>query len=197
MKASHAEVYSDGAVFYIGNLVDWLPAGAPARFGIVEAHNYRTMAVCDAVFGPGVSDGHWTRREPGDWGDDNLSANYLADDAALVCVYEWTGPGQGAEMGRMGCPPGRARALNAHGDATTQSVTLDGWTVMLCRGEDGTMLVQVDSPSTEPDHAREHDPDGTPRARIYLNDADEPLYENPRYDGIVGTEHQPEKEDPA
>jgi len=60
-------------------------------------------------------------------------------------------------------------------DPMISAAALDGWRVMLCRGEDGTMLVQVDSPKD-----KDCDADGAPRCRVYLNDADEPLYENPR-----------------
>jgi hypothetical protein len=64
----------------------------------------------------------------------------------------------------------------------SDTTTLDGWTVMLMRGEDGVMLVQIDSPPGASAHYdAEHDAEGWPRARIYLNDGDEPLYERPAY----------------
>ncbi len=89
----HAEVYSDGAVFYVGEITR---ASGSACEGVIEAHNYgggtpprdgvTGLDIAHASFAPGLAAGTWTRVDLSTWPEDCLFANYHAD-ATLDAVY--------------------------------------------------------------------------------------------------------------
>jgi hypothetical protein len=93
---AHAEVFSDGAVFYVAEGTDV----AGRRFtGIYEAKCYGKrrpdsdghddhQALIDAAFHDKTC---WRLRTLETWDEDELYANYDAD-ARLVRIYEWIGP---------------------------------------------------------------------------------------------------------
>ena len=92
---SHAEVFSDGAVFYIG----LTPSSGDGRYmGVLEAKNLKSMDshgdenttdVIDSTFHDTAC---WKRVELRDWDEDDLYANYEGD-ATLTRIYRWIGPG--------------------------------------------------------------------------------------------------------
>ncbi len=88
----HAEVFSDGAVFYIGNVGEH----GQQLEGVVEAHNYgggspdrdgvTGLDLAHLAFAPGLAVGDWVRADLAKWPEDCLFANY-PNDATLEAIY--------------------------------------------------------------------------------------------------------------
>lgn len=81
----HAEVYSDGTVFYI--VADRRHDGT-RQLRVDEVNNLRTMDVVDGTFYDGTS---WQLMDLASWDEDEVYAHYEAD-AQLVRVYKWVEP---------------------------------------------------------------------------------------------------------
>jgi len=155
----HAEVFSDGAVFYIAEMTD---TSARRYVGILEAKNLKTLDratddeittdVIDATF---HDTKNWKRANLADWDEDNLYARYEGD-AHLTRIYEWIGPKTKlAENTPMDDPNDtkqpsaiqthlsnarndvEARLVaNGHTLGRTKSITIDGIFVQVTYAED-------------------------------------------------------------
>ncbi len=101
----HAEVFSDGAVFFIGHRTD---GAARQTVGLVQAHKLASAQAVEALFAHAITAGQWTAHEPTAWNEDDLYMAYCLGDVArerpggespgrspdLVRIYEWIGRGK-------------------------------------------------------------------------------------------------------
>jgi len=118
---SHAEVYSDGAVFYIGGSHEH-----PDHLVIHEAHNLAlklplkraegraaVMRVVDATFVGNTLNGApmWRLVDLDAWGEENICAHYV-DGGEIVRIYEYV-PNAGTRDTRERCAACGAIRSNA------------------------------------------------------------------------------------
>jgi hypothetical protein len=101
----HAEVFSDGAIFFIGHRTD---GAARQTVGLVQAHKLASAQTVEAFFASAIVAGQWTGHEPDAWNEDDLYIAYCTGDVArerpggespgrspdLVRIYEWIGRGK-------------------------------------------------------------------------------------------------------
>ena len=100
----NAEVFSDGAIFFIGHRTD---GAARQSVGLVHAHKLASLSAIDPLFAPAIAAAQWRAHEPSAWNEDDLYIAYCLGDVArerpggespgrspdLVRVYEWIGEG--------------------------------------------------------------------------------------------------------
>ncbi len=100
----HAEVFSDGAVFFIGHRTD---GAARQTVGLVQAYKLASMSAVDALFVPAITAGQWKAYDPDAWRESDLYIAYCMGDVArerpggespgrspdLVRVYKWVDAG--------------------------------------------------------------------------------------------------------